>query len=58
MRWVPTGRNGDGGRDDFAGFSPRQQRIGTRGNLTRSQRVRLFLNVVVAHDTMIAAALK
>jgi hypothetical protein len=36
----------------------RRDSIGTRGNLTRSQRVRLFLNVVVAHETMIAAALK
>src|ERR1041385_1206102 len=29
-RRVPTGRNRDDGRGHFAGFWPRQQRIGTR----------------------------
>jgi hypothetical protein len=35
---VPTGRNRDDGRGHFAGFWPRQQRIGTRRSLTCSRR--------------------
>jgi hypothetical protein len=40
IRRVTAGHNGDVGRGDFAGFSSRQQRIGTRRNLTRSRRMR------------------
>lgn len=38
---MTTGQNGDDGRGGFAGFSSRQQRIGTRGHLTRSRHMRL-----------------
>jgi hypothetical protein len=37
-RRVTTGHNGDDGRSYFSGFLLRQQRIGTRGHLTRSRR--------------------
>jgi hypothetical protein len=38
-RRVTTGHNGDDGRSYFSGFLLRQQRIGTRGHLTRSRQL-------------------